>query len=153
MKELYESTDTPSYLDDAAARFVQEGRNAYEQLQLGERNALNQGSSAILVTWLGDDANEAISCLLLSRGVKAWPAPLGVEFRKEKRTGEELDALLADISSEDPPSQEILLSEAANLIRQKWDWALSPGLLKQSYASLNLNLDEGIEWLRDSYPT
>lgn len=153
MKELYESTDTPSYLDDTATRFIQEGRNAYAQLQLGERNRISQGSSAILVTWRGDDTNEAISCLLLSRGVKAWPAPLGVEFRNEKRTDEELDALLADISSEDPPSQEILLSEAANLIRHKWDWALSPGLLKHSYASLNLNLDEGIEWLRDSYPT
>jgi ATP-dependent helicase Lhr and Lhr-like helicase len=39
------------------------------------------------------------------------------------------------------------LANVGNLARQKWDGLLSPRLLRISYASLNLDLGEAMEWL------
>jgi ATP-dependent Lhr-like helicase len=35
-----------------------------------------------------------------------------------------------------------------NLAREKWDWALPDALLRKAYASLYLDLDEGLAWVR-----
>jgi ATP-dependent Lhr-like helicase len=40
-----------------------------------------------------------------------------------------------------------LLSEAKNLERAKWDWALPKPLLNRSFASLHLNFDEAKQWV------
>jgi len=40
--------------------------------------------------------------------------------------------------------------DASNLAREKWDWTLSPALLRISFASLNLDLPEAIAWIRSN---
>lgn len=147
MRDHYESSERLAYFDSTAQRFLDEGRAGYKELNLGEQQMLDQGGHGILVTWMGDAANEAIACLLASRGVNAATGQLGVEFAKGQRSLEEVAELLADIGSEESPPLDLLLADAGNLLRQKWDWTLSPNLLRTSYASLNLNMQEAMSWI------
>lgn len=148
MRNIFVAQDTLPFLDSTAQRFLREGRDAFATLALADRLLLDQGSQAILLTWLGDAANEAIACLLMSRGVQAFTGRLGVEIQRAGRSLEEIEDLLADIGSEPAAPVDELLAKASNLVRQKWDGLLSPHLLRQSYASSNLDLDEALGWLR-----
>lgn len=149
MREIYEATDPLPFLDSTAQRFVEEGRQTYQQADLGQRLMLDQGSNALLLTWLGDSANEALACLMMSRGSQAAAGRLGVEITKSGKTLGDIEDMLADAASElPPPPVEAMLASAGNLARQKWDWLLSPQLLRASYASLNLDMGEAVEWLK-----
>jgi ATP-dependent helicase Lhr and Lhr-like helicase len=148
MRELYRSDQALPYLDETAQRFVDEGRACFSELRLNERWLLEGGTDGTLVTWLGDSANEAIACLLAARGIDAISGDLGVDLRRGERSWQDILVLIADIARSDVPSIDVLLANAKNLIRAKWDWALPPPLLRKSYASLNLSLDEAITWLR-----
>jgi len=148
MRDLYVAKGALPFLDATAQRFLEEGREAFDTLALADRVLLDQGSQAILLTWLGDSANEAIACLLMSRGVQAFSGRLGVEIQRAGRSLEEIEDLLADIGSEPAAPVDELLAKVGNLVRQKWDGLLSPHLLRESYASSNLDLDEALAWLQ-----
>lgn len=147
MRSLYESSQDRPYLDSTAQRFMDEGRTAYAGLKLSERWLLDQGAHCVLVTWLGDAANEAIVCLLLFHGIKAAPIRLGVEITKDGQAMDGIVDQLIDIGKAEAPSLDMLLAHAKNLLRQKWDWSLPRGLLQISYASLNLDIVEANHWL------
>jgi ATP-dependent Lhr-like helicase len=151
MRDIYVAHDALPFLDPTAQRFVGEGREAFATLALADRLLLDQGSQTILLTWLGDAANEAIACVLMSRGVQASTGQLGVEIQRAGRSLEEIEGLLGDICSEPAAPVDELLAKVGNLVRQKWDGLLSPRLLRQSYASSNLDLDEALDWLRTTF--
>ena len=148
MRDMYVAQNALPFLDSTAQRFLQEGREAFTTLALADRLLLDQGSQAILLTWLGDAANEAIACLLTLKGIKASTGRLGVEIQRAGLSLDEIKNFLADISSEPVPPVDDLLAKASNLVRQKWDGLLSPHLLRQSYASSNLDIDRALAWLR-----
>lgn len=145
MRKLLESSDEPTFLDDTARRFLAEARANYGARDLSRTLILDQGEELQVLTWLGDATNEAIACLLARRGYTASPAGPSVEVRGATEDAL-LDALL-EIAASDMPPVDQLLSGATNLIREKWDWALPPALLRKSYASLHLDLDEAMRWL------
>lgn len=109
---------------------------------------VDQGAEVLLLTWLGDAANEALACLLQRRGFLASSAGPGVEVIKGPHTVEEVLDVLLDAGLEEPPPLDLLLADTKNLQREKWDWALPDGLLRKAYASLYLDLDEALEWCR-----
>lgn len=147
MRDIYAAHDALPFLDPTAQRFLEEGRGTFAMLALNDRLLLDQGSQAILLTWLGDAANEAIACVLMSRGVQASTGRLGVEIQRTGRTLEELEDLMVNVASEHAPPANELLEKACNLVRQKWDGLLSPHLLRESYASSNLDINEALAWL------
>ena len=147
MRQLYEGSDLLAFLDATATRFLEQGRATYRRLNLANDVLLEQGSHTVLVTWLGDAGNEALACLLKHRDIKATPVQLGVEFPRDDLTGVDLPDLLSRIARSPTPEVDALLSDVTNLQREKWDWALSPSLLRASYASLNLNIQEAKDWL------
>jgi ATP-dependent helicase Lhr and Lhr-like helicase len=102
----------------------------------------------VLLTWLGDSANEAIAALLTRRGIVATPGGPGVEARLDGRSAQEVLDVLGDAAVDEPPPLDILLQDAKNLEREKWDWALPPELLRKTYASLNLDLEEALAWTK-----
>ncbi|WP_298577227.1 DEAD/DEAH box helicase [uncultured Luteimonas sp.] len=148
MREIYLQSSSLGYLDQEAQRFVDQGRATFRDLRMQDCLLLNQGSQAILLTWLGDAANEAIACLVMMRGINAAIGQLGVEIQKGGKQLEEIEDLLADIAIDDAPVVGEVLRNARNLERQKWDRLLSPTLLRETYATSNLDLDEAISWLR-----
>ena len=100
------------------------------------------------MTWLGDAANEAIACLLIRRGFVAAPSGPGVEVVKGVRSTQDVLDALADAAVDDAPPLDMLLVDVKNLAREKWDWALPDALLRKAYASLYLDLEEGLAWCR-----
>ena len=78
---------------------------------------------------------------------------LGVEVLKgSATTTDEIVDVLMDAAVDESPPLDVLLANAKNLQREKWDWALPDNLLRKAYASLNLNLEEALAWVRDLQP-
>lgn len=147
MRGLYQQEIKPDFLDPTAYRFLQEAQSAYRQLRLDGKVLLDQGSDALLLTWLGDSANEAIACLLNAQGFTSQAGRLGVEISKGARSLDDVIKVLGRVAKMPLPSPETLLYSANNLVTQKWDGVLPPRLLRRSYASLKLDFEEAIAWL------
>ncbi|MCX2892535.1 DEAD/DEAH box helicase [Stenotrophomonas lactitubi] len=147
MRGLYQQEIKPDFLDPTASRFLQEAQSAYRQLSLDGKVLLDQGSDALLLTWLGDSSNEAIACLLNAQGFISQAGRLGVEISKGARSLDDVIKVLGRVAKMPLPSPETLLHSANNLVTQKWDGLLPPRLLRRSYASLKLNLEEATAWL------
>ena len=149
MRELLESPDVPGFLDDTAKRFLREARVGYSNRGLSDTYLVDQGSEVVFLTWHGDAANEAIACLLRSAGLRAMPGGPGVEVAKGRRGADEIVDILMDLGAEEElPSLDVLLEDARNLVREKWDWALPEGLLRKAFAAQSLDLGEAVEWIR-----
>ena len=78
MRRLLDSTEQLPYLDEVARRFLEEGRKSYSDRGLAKTFLVDQGRELVLLTWLGDSANEAIAALLTRRGLVATPGGPGV---------------------------------------------------------------------------
>jgi ATP-dependent Lhr-like helicase len=151
MRQILESNDIPAYLDKTAARFLEEARDCYWRMDISNQVVVNEGAEVLLLTWLGDSANEAIACMFIRNGFDgASAAGPGVAVPKSGHTVEEVLAVLQDASVDEIPSLDLLLKNVQNLQREKWDWALPEGLLRKAYASHNLDLPEGLDWIRES---
>lgn len=147
MRQLLESKAVPAFLDKTATRFLEEARDGYQRMNLAKQVALDQGAEVMLLTWLGDSANEAIACLLIRRGLVATPAGPGVEVLKSGNSAADILAVLKEVALNEIPPLDSLLENVQNLQREKWDWALPDRLLRKAYASHYLNLQEGSEWV------
>ncbi|MFA6094302.1 MAG: DEAD/DEAH box helicase [Candidatus Paceibacterota bacterium] len=148
MRKLLESNDVPIFLDQVARRFLAEARQGYIGRNLGHTFFIDQGKVVYILTWLGDAANEAITCLLIQRGFVAMPAGPGVEVQKGKYTTENVLDALIDSGVDEPPPLDILLANVKNLQREKWDWALPDDFLRITYTSLYLDIDEALKWTK-----
>ena len=148
MRRLLDSAEQLPYLDEVARRFLEEARKSYADRGLAKTYLVDQGRELVLLTWLGDSANEAIAALLTRRGLVATPGGPGVEVRLDGRSVREILDVLGDAAVDEPPPLDDLLQDAKNLEREKWDWALPPELLRKAYASLNLDLDEALAWTK-----
>jgi ATP-dependent Lhr-like helicase len=151
MRQLLSGEQPVSFLDATAQRFLQEGRAAYSRLGLDQRLLLDRGGTHMLFTWIGDGANEAIACLLNRRGFTAWPSGPGVEVMAKEGGAVAIEEAFGDAAMDESPPLELLLADAKNLEREKWDWALPPELLFKTYATLQLDLDEGLAWVREHF--
>jgi ATP-dependent Lhr-like helicase len=151
MRVLLESTEKIAFIDEVAQRFLEEARFNFHALSLNSECLIDQGHELLLVTWLGDAANEALACFMTQRGFTAAPSGPGIEVVKGNHsTDNVLDALL-DVALVKQPSADELLKYAQNLEREKWDWALPPDLLKKAYASLNLDIEAAKNWVTSNY--
>lgn len=151
MRRLYQQELEPVFLDPTASRFLQEAQSAYFHLGMDGKFLLDQGSNLLLLTWLGDSANEAIACLLNAQGFVSQADRLGVEISKGGRSLDDVIKVLGRIARTPAPSPETLLHSAKNLTTQKWDGLLPTRLLQRSYATLRLDLDEATAWLAHSF--
>jgi ATP-dependent helicase Lhr and Lhr-like helicase len=150
IRRLLREQTIPPFLDATAQGFLAEAREEYSRLNLDREIAIDQGQDVMLLTWLGDSANEAIACLYMRRGFHAMPAGPGVEIRKFTGGIEEVLDVLGDIAVDDLPPLAILLRDAKNLAREKWDWALPVSLLQKAYASQHLDLEQARSWVQSA---
>jgi ATP-dependent Lhr-like helicase len=151
IRELLESPEPPpAFLDEIAKRFLGEARANYRYLRLDETFVVEQGREVVLMTWLGDAGNEAIACLLRYKGWTAHATRAGIEVAKLNRSTAELVETLSNAAMDELPESDILLTDAKNLRREKWDWVLPDGLMRKAYASSYLNVGEAMDWLREA---
>ncbi|MGE8258373.1 MAG: DEAD/DEAH box helicase [Stenotrophomonas sp.] len=151
MRRLYQQELEPVFLDPTASRFLQEAQSAYFHLGMDGKLLLDQSSNLLLLTWLGDSANEAIACLLNAQGLVSQADRLGVEISKGGTSLDDVIKVLGRIARTPAPSPETLLHSAKNLTTQKWDGLLPTRLLQRSYASLRLDLEEATSWLAHTF--
>jgi len=148
MRALLSGNEDVPFLDTTAKRFMAEARKEYDSLGLEDAQFLEQGRESILLTWLGDAENMALACWLGTRGYLASAHELGVEIDRGAKQQDDVIATLLELASQPIPSAEKLLAAAQNLRTEKWDWALPDPLLKWSYASLRLDVNGAVDWLR-----
>jgi ATP-dependent helicase Lhr and Lhr-like helicase len=148
MRQLLASTEGPVFLDDVAKRFMMEGRACYTRRRLADTFIVEQGATAVVLTWLGDGGNEALACMLRRRGLGVAVSGPGLEVVLRGASTEDIVDALADAGADDPPPLDVLLADAQNLRREKWDWALPDALLRKAYASLHLDIEEALGWAR-----
>ena len=148
MRQLLEKTDVPPFLDTTAQRFLQQARANYGARNLSQEFILDQGRTLFLLTWLGDAANEALACILMRRGFIATAGGPGIEVLKAQAEADDIVDALIDAAVDEPPPLDMLLADVRNLRREKWDWALPDPLMRKSYTSLYLNMDEALEWAK-----
>ena len=146
MYELLLSNHMPVYLDSTASKFLTQARSYFVKNHLQDTKYIDQGGQLTLLTWLGDNSNEALCCLLASQGFAATAFGPTVEVQKKGSTTAKIIEALSKVSLNEAPSIELLLSNTSNLQRAKWDWALPPTLLRKTYASLYLDLPEAMGW-------
>jgi len=146
MRRLLQSSEELPFLDSTAKRFFQEARDAYAALNLARVAVLPTGSTTLVLTWMGDAGNQALAALLRYHGLQASAAGFCVEVSNDDSAGLQVAAALKAIARAPLPALEGLLAEAKNLECEKWDWCLPESLLRKSYASLHLDLDEAHAW-------
>jgi ATP-dependent Lhr-like helicase len=149
-REVLRRQDIPAFVDATGQKFMTEARQEYARLDLDNQLALDQGTEVMVMTWLGDAANEAIACFYLRRGFMATPAGPGVEVRKKAGGVNEILDVLRDTAVDEPPPLDMLLEDVKNLAREKWDWALPDTLLRKAYATQYLDIEEALEWVRNT---
>lgn len=153
MRDILEGIDVPPYLDVTARRFLTEARACYERFNLRQQMFINQGTATLMVTWLGDSANQSIALLLRQKGYTANPSGLGVEIVNEDFEITDIIDTLIDCYKDELPSLEELLHNAANIHLEKWDWALPDRLLFRNYDSQNLSTAEALMWINKTFIT
>jgi ATP-dependent Lhr-like helicase len=146
MRELLDSSEVPGFLDSTAKRFLSEGRANFAAMELPALKVLDQGNELLLLTWLGDSANEALAWLLGSKGYVAQAAGPGVEVIKRGASIEKITSSLHSIATEALPPLNVLLPDIERLQREKWDWVLPDDLIRKGFTATNLNLTEAKTW-------
>ena len=91
----------------------------------------------MLLTWKGDLVNDALALLLEAQDFRSTNLDLAVSVEGE--TDKIFVALngIANLRHEDPAE---LLKDSKNHLREKWDWALPPVILRKSFASSRLDI-------------
>lgn len=147
MRELYQGTDTPFFLDNTATRLLAQGRQTYQRHALERQTLLQLGNNILLFTWLGDKVNAALVAMLKLKGLTAMQAGPAIEIMMPRLSKREIIEHLLSLAHNAPPSPDMLLQDARNCCQEKWDWALPEGLLKKSFASLHLDIAGAHQWL------
>jgi ATP-dependent helicase Lhr and Lhr-like helicase len=141
MRLILEQETDVAFLDPGAAQLLQQARNFYRQARLADRLWVRDGKAVMLLTWMGDFANNALVLLLRSLGLPSASND-GLAVTCE---GWELPRLIdacSDIAVLPKIDLVALLNDVENLLQGKWDWALPPDLLVRSFASMSLDIAE-----------
>ncbi|QCE34532.1 DEAD/DEAH box helicase [Acetobacteraceae bacterium] len=137
------------FLDAEAQDFISEARATWQELGLEHTNLIDHGDRLQILTWAGDNENEAMMCFLNQHEISARNNELGLMIDKEMDDTDEILVKLRKVKADPKIPLETLLKDAQNLQREKWDWTLPQELLWENYASANLNLETGAKWLNN----
>lgn len=121
MKQLFEASDVPAFLDEAARRFLAEARANYVERNLANDFTVDQGREAVLLTWIGKAANEALDCLVRRRGLSANAAGADIKVIKAESGIEAIIDALIDAAVDELQPLDMLLADVRNLQREKWN--------------------------------
>lgn len=147
MREIYESSVVPAYLDRPAQLLLDEGRTSYRRLGLHRRHVLGWGADTLLFPWRGDRVMNTILVMLTDAGLEV--AQDGVALTIHGATVDEVLASVRVVLTRGVPEAAELAAEVNNKERQKYDRFLSSRLQAVGYASFALDVDGAWNALRD----
>ncbi|UYB36357.1 exonuclease domain-containing protein [Arthrobacter koreensis] len=138
MKQLYESSHVPVYLDSTARTLFEEGRAAYSRLGLRKTPLLVWGDDTLLFPWAGDRIMNTLHVLLSGQKYESTLDGAGMTLRKTSL--EEAATLLGDLASNPPPDPSHVARSVVVKERDKNDVYLDDQLLTRSYAAAALDV-------------
>ncbi|MBK4998960.1 DEAD/DEAH box helicase [Pseudomonas sp. S31] len=141
---LLETAPCP-FLDKQAQSLLQEARQSFHALGLGEKSIVGSASASHLVTWQGDYTNDALALLLRHVGIQCENSGLFLDIAFG---AEDSLKALRTVAQLDVSNLEPILENVENMIREKWDWALPRPLLMRSFASSHLDLQGAVKIAR-----
>ncbi len=133
VREVYLASDIPAYLNETAARFLEEGRIAFAELGLGQRSLIASGNDCHLVTWRGSVTNSGLAVALMACGLECDAHDLGVTIADT--TPAEALAILRHLHP--MPSSEDLSGFVQNLRGAKYDEFIPEALLRRLWSRAN----------------
>lgn len=141
---LTETTPCP-FIDSKAQELLSEARKSFRSLGLVNEFTYGSDSKTHLVTWRGDQTNDALVLMFNHVGMACESSGLALSVGGSQKN---VADALAKIAELDPDDIESLLEGVENLIKEKWDWALPRSLLMKSYASSQLNFKGAVEFAK-----
>lgn len=145
MREILRSNEPIRFLDATAAALLAEARKHYWQANLERLTLFQNGKDVVLMTWCGDSINEALVMLLNNQRILATNEGIGI--RLADMSQEKVSQALLRISANRDIDPVVILENAKNIMREKWDWALPDDILRKSFASLNLDFYGAFKFL------
>lgn len=137
MREILEDNAPIPFLDETAAKLVEEARAIYREFRLDRYLTLRNGAVLHLIPWAGDDALTALVLLLKEFNLLATSTGLTLDVSVDE--ADTLFDALEKVRDGGETEQRSALAAAENLEQGKWDWVLPRDLLEANYASLNLD--------------
>jgi ATP-dependent Lhr-like helicase len=141
---LTETTPCP-FIDSKAQELLSEARKSFFSLGLADKFTYGSDSKTHLVTWRGDQTNDALVLMFNHVGMACESSGLALSVSGSQKDVADAMAKIAEL---DPDDIESLLDGVENLIKEKWDWALPRSLLIKSYASSQLNFKGAVEFAK-----
>lgn len=141
MRAVLADTVSCPFIDRGAQALLDEARKTFASLRLGDRHLLESDGKCYLISWLGDYANDALRLLLNHVGLSCHNAGLAIEIDTSMT---QANIALNAVGNLDPSDLDSILANVENMLREKWDWALSESLLKKSFASIALDISTAI---------
>ncbi len=132
MRAVYQDQAPAPGADDALARLVAEGREAYARLGLGQHQAVRSGAEAHLFTWHGTRLNALLALILAADRFTCWPHDVGVVV-----SGPDIPRLnrrLAHLATNGAPDLETLAVDVKGIGHGKYDALIAPAVLQRFWA-------------------
>ena len=139
MVAVYQSADTPPWLDTNAHILLAEARNAYDRFGLHATTVLADGSGVLLFPWTGDRALFTATIALLGEGFEA--SVEGPAIQILGTAVDEVGAAVHRLLAEEPPPPHELAALVRNRHIDKWDWVLDDTLACESAGARLLDVD------------
>lgn len=145
MRAVLTETAPCPFIDSKAQELLREARKSFSSLGLADNFTYGSDSKTHLVTWRGDQTNDALVLMFNHVGMSCESSGLALSIGGSQKN---VADALAKIAELDPDDIEALLEGVENLIREKWDWTLPRSLLMKSYASSQLNFKGAVEFAK-----
>ena len=140
MMEVLAGVDLPAYLDESAARLLQDARSECRRLDVVRVPICRIGEhSSLLATWAGTVKTSSLALVLRAMGYTAeiHDGFLDVHHAEGVRP---VRAALEDVARSAPPSADSVLSGEENVMTEKFHPYLSPDLLLEDVTSSRIDL-------------
>ena len=140
MVTVYESTDTPAWLDTNAQQLLAEGRATFARFGLSNTTALAANSGVLLFPWAGDRALFTATIALHGKNLEA--SVEGPAIRIRGTSIGEVTATIRRLLADTPPTADELAASIQNPEIDKWDWVLDDTLACESAGARLLDVDD-----------
>ncbi len=133
MREVYLSADVPPFLDETAARLLEEGRGEFDRLGLRASNIVEIDGDTFLFPWAGSVALGTLALALKGSGLAI--STRGVILEADRTSADKVVAVLRSFEEAPAPDAVYLAMTVGNLVHEKYAPYLPRELLAVGYAS------------------
>jgi ATP-dependent Lhr-like helicase len=140
MRQVYASGEEPRFVDPRGLKLLEEGRRAFREMGLPDRQFIPAGRDALWVPWVGDRALNVIEIALRERGLDVETS--GLIIKANDTAVGDLKAVVQQLRAEGFGHPIRLATRVRNKQVEKHHVYLREELLAADYASLFFNLED-----------